>query len=130
VAYSAIVTVTQVGASEYAVRIEETDCGPADEAIVTGVPLVGRVLRQQCIRTAGTAAMVWPVLGETTPATTPTRVVVEPDAPAALVDIQGEATYFDATKAPGPEGRLFHQSRPNAGADNVITSIYNISTRW
>jgi hypothetical protein len=130
-AYNANVTVTQVGPSEFVVRIEETDVGPTDEAVIDGVPLVGRVARQQCIRTGGSASTVWPVLGEVSPADTPTRIIVEPEEPLDLVDIQGTATYHDATRSPtGPYGRVFHQSRPDAGADNAITTIYHISTRW
>lgn len=130
-AYAFVATVTQVGRQEFLVRIEETEADPASEAEIEGVPLVGRVLRQQCIPTAGSATTVWPVLGETSPADTPDRIVVEPEAAAALIDIQGSATYFDATKSPTrPVGVLYHRSRPDAGADNSIVSIYHITTAW
>lgn len=130
-AYAANVSVLQVGRQEYRVRIEETDADATSEAVIEGVPLVARVLRQVCVIQAGSATTVWPVLGEITPADTSDRIIVEPSEAAALVDIQGVATYFDATKDPVlPAGRLYHMSRPDVGADNQIVTVYHISTAW
>jgi len=142
--YAFTTTIRQVGATEYSVRIDEIDCGPADEATVDvaaailgpGVPLVGKVLRQTCVlQPGGTAVTINPILGEISPATTPDRVVVENDPNNQpipnIVDTEGVAVYDDATQSPlGPWGRLFHMSRPNAGADNVVITMYRISTRW
>ena len=140
-AYAAVVTVTQRSPSKYVVRIEETDCSSTDEATLDGLPLVGSVRRQQCILQSGTAATVQPILGEVPdPVTNTDRVVAQEGTAGAITDSAGVATYEDTT--PTPPGvvdangepvvgaRLYHRSRPNAGADNVIVSIYHISTEW
>jgi hypothetical protein len=145
VAYGFTVDVRQVGAGEFSIRITETDCGPADEATVDvllaadgpGPPLVGKVFRQTCVLQAGTGTTINPVLREV-PVADPdaaTRVVVENDPNNQpipdIVDTEGVAVYDDATPSPlGPWGRLFHQSRPDVGADNVVVTIYRISPRW
>lgn len=144
-AYAFTTTVRWLGPTEFSIRIEETDCAAGDEATVDvaapalgpGPPLVGKVLRQTCVLESGTATTINPVLREV-PVANPdavTRVVVENDPNVqpipAIVDTEGVAVYDDATPSPlGPWGRLFGQSRPDAGADNVIVTIYRISTRW
>lgn len=122
-AYSALVTNRKVGPAAFEVTIAETDCGPTDEASITGIPIQGRILKQVCVPGTGTAATVDPILGsETNP--TGTAVIVEPPAAAAEIDIQGLSTYISET------GVLYHRSRPNAGNDNVITTVYHIASGW
>ena len=143
-AYAAVVSVRQVGSGEFLVQVDEAECGPADEAVIDvaaaalgpGVPLVGKVIRQTVVLQAGTATTVNGILGEVpNPPANPTRVVVEnnPTVQPILTinDTQGTATYKDATPSPlGPWGRLFHRSRPDAGADNTITTFYHIRSGW
>lgn len=143
-AYAAVVSVRQVGSTEFLVQINETDCGPNDEATIDvaaaalgpGVPLVGKIRRQTVVLQAGTATTVNGILGEVPdPPANPTRVVCENNPTVqpipAINDTQGIATYKDATPSPlGPWGRLFHRSQPDAGADNTITTFYHISSGW
>lgn len=140
-AYTFTTVVTQVGPREWLVTIDEQDCGPTDEAQIgslvdRGVPLVGTVKRQTVVKTLGSATNVNGILGEVPdPPANPTRVIVENDPtnqPLPLInDTQGIATYFDPTPAPGGVwGILFHRSRPDVGADNVIRSTYHIVAQW
>ena len=143
-AYAFAVTVSQVGPSEYSVRIEETEVGSTSEATVDvltaalgpGPPLVANVIRQKCVLKSGTATTINPILSEVPdPGANPGRVVVEND-PAnqpllKVADTQGLASYYDATQSPlGAWGRLFHRSQPDQGTDNVVETTYLISTRW
>lgn len=140
-AYAFTTVVTQVGPREWLVTIDERDCGPTDEAQIgtlvdQGVPLVGTVKRQTVVKTLGSATNVNGILGEVPdPPANPTRVIVENDPtnqPLPLInDTQGIATYFDPTPTPGGTwGILFHRSRPDVGADNVIRSTYHIVAQW
>jgi hypothetical protein len=83
---------------------------------------------------------VWPVLGEVSnPPASPDRIIVEEEIPAGFVDTAGIATYHDASPVPvgvlDPQGRqiqggrIFHQSRPDAGANQIVTT-YHISSEW
>lgn len=144
-AYNAVVSVVWVGQTEISVMITETGAALADEATVDvasaalgpGIPLVGAVLRQICVRQVGTATSINPVLREV-PAADPTasvRVICENDPNnqpnPLIVDTEGVAVFDDLTPSPlGPWGRGFHQSRPNLGADNTIVSVYRIRTGW
>lgn len=121
--YAATVTVTPIGQKAYRVTIAEVDCGPTDEAQVPGLPVQGAVRRQLSQKGAGTAATIDPIVGI---ATNPSGndVIVENDVPTTQVDVQGFASYLSAT------GTLFHRSRPNAGNDNVVTTVYHITTGW
>lgn len=124
-AYTATVTVTRPGNGDYQITINETDCGPTSEAVITGVPVEGTVRRQMCILNSGTAATINPVLGtQTNPVGTP-YVAVQNLTAAALVDTQGAATYT----TPGSP-TLYHRSQPNAGTDNVVQTVYHISLGW
>lgn len=129
-AYAAVVSVEPVGDGEYYVIINETDCGPTDEAVAYLLPNHGTVLRQVCQLISGTAVSVDPIAGW---ATNPggINVIVQVDAPAIapdFVDIEGAATYYN--EADTGQLTLYHRSRPNAGADNVIQTRYHIQAGW
>jgi hypothetical protein len=84
----------------------------------------GMVRRQICLLESGAGATINPILGTVpNPAPTP-NVVVENLTPAATVDTQGIATYV------APARIFFHRSRPDAGADNVIQTVYHITIGW
>jgi len=135
VAYASTITVHEIGSGEFVVEINETGAGPADEAVIDGFPLKGAVLRQETILISGSAATVDPILGkDSDPGSTanPDRVIVENDTPNALVDTAGVAPYYDVTPSPNPSslGRVYHRSRPDAGADNAIFARYHVRVQW
>jgi len=142
VAYSYTATVEQDGPGQYVVVVEEVDCGPNDEAIIDGAPLVGNCVRATCVRQGGSATTVQPILGRSPdpPGTGITRVIVEESEPVPLADTSGTATYRDATAVPAgvvdargrqiQGARIYHRSRPDAGADNVIRTEYHIKAGW
>ena len=122
-AYTATVTVTREGADTI-IHISEVDCAAGDEATCPGVPSTGTVLRQTCVLTAGTATSVNPAL-TTTPGGTGAAVVVSNLTPGATID---HATPHVAFR--GGAGTLYHQSTPDAGADNSVTTVYLIRAGW
>lgn len=121
-AYSATVTTTRIGNGEWEVEISETECGPTSEATITNMPVVGTVVRQTCIKTAGSAATVDPILGT---ATDPSDldVICENDTPSETIDTQGAASWYQDSVS---SGTLYHRSRPNTGNDNTIVTRYLI----
>ena len=122
-AYAAVVTIKRLG-SDVQVTIAETDCAIGDEATISGLPLHGTILRQTCVLSSGTATTVSPLLAQTA-AGTGTAVLVENATPAAVVDnASPTVAYVDA------DGIAFHQARPDAGADNVISTQYLIKGAW
>lgn len=139
--YAATVTVRLVGPGSWLVQIDEVDCGPTDEAQIgslvdQGLPVLGKVLRQQCVLLSGSAATVNAILGEVAnPPANLDRIIVE-NNPAiqpipTVNDTQGIATYYDLTPAAGTVwGIAFHRSRPDVGADNVIRSYYHVVANW
>ena len=129
-AYTATVSVEDIGPGEYYVIIDETDCGPADEAAAPGLPNRGTVLRQVVQLISGTATTVDPIAGwEPNPGGI--NVIVQVDAPASapdFVDIEGTATYYNELGT--GQLTLYHRSRPDAGNDNVIQTRYHIQDGW
>lgn len=117
-------TVEHVGPNAVQVTILETDCAVGDEAVIPGMPIQGTCRRQICVLDSGTAATVDPVLGAVPNPAGTIYIVVENAVPGAVIDTQGVATYVSET------GILYHRSRPNAGADNVVQTIYDISIGW
>jgi len=127
------ITARQIGPGEFFVSIEEDNVGAATEVEIPNMPIRGTVRRQVCILDSGTAAVVNPILGwKSDPANNPEAVAVENATAAETVDNAGAATYFDqdAAAVGQPSTSLFHQSRPNAGADNVVSTQYHIKAGW
>lgn len=125
-AYTATIAIEVVGASATAIYITETDCSATDEAVIPNSPAQGEVKRQICVRISGTCTTVDPILGTIANPAGTIRVVVENETPAAVCDTEGTATY---TIQSGGQ-TLYHRSRPDAGADNVIQSVYHIVSGW
>jgi hypothetical protein len=122
-AYAFSTSIDQLG-NQLVVTIAESDCGSTDEATITLDFSRGRVIKQACSKTSGTAATVNPLLG-TAPNPAGNTVVVANDSAADPVAnvIQGGMPFLT-------NGTLVHRSQPNAGADNVIESIYYIIKDW
>ena len=124
------VAVQRQGSLGWVVTITETSGGAAPEAelvdTVTGLRPPPAWL-QRCIatRSAGTAATRQPRLGVAAAATT---IQIRYQATAMAV----ATTIDDAVRTVFPifcEGRLFHRSQWNAGADNDGVTIYHFHQR-
>lgn len=124
-AYNAIVQVDNLGAGRWSVQIAETEAGAATEAVVTGLPVDLRLLKQVSSLVSGTGTTVDPILGT---ATNPSgvNVIAENDTPA--VDVNNVASppipFVAAT------GAVYHRSICDAGSDNVVQSVYLFAEHW
>lgn len=118
------------GKGYWKLTISETSAGDTSEVTITNVPKVGRVLRQTCVRTAGTGTTVDPILGTVAdPASNGASVVYENGTAGSPInnDINAGAGTVYTTST----GTLYHRSRPNsAAADHSITSTYLIQGGW
>ena len=125
-AYASVVTVIRKG-REVVVTIAETEAAAASEADPIELGFVrGRIIRQVCVLTSGTATTVDPIIGTTTDPSG-AAVVLENATAAATVDnqITGGATFNSST------GILYHRSVVDgASADNVIATTYHILVGW
>ena len=122
-AYGAVITLTRKG-NDYLVQITETEAGGATEATITGIPIRGRVLRQQATLTAGTGTTIDPILGNAAnPTAAAASLIVENATAAATIDNMSDPSvpYVSAT------GTLYHRSVCDAGADNSVTTLYYVS---
>lgn len=127
-AYAAVVTVTQVSANEYEVLVSETDCGTANVATIDGIPFVGSVVRVSAELLSGTGTTIDPIATRTNPPASAdeTDVIVVPvSTPAATIDVTGAADYSTGADGAG-FGRMFHSARCDAGANNVVKTLYRI----
>lgn len=127
-AYAAVVTVTQVSSAEYEILVEETDCGASDVATIDGVPFVGSVVRVSAELISGSGTTINPIATRTTPPVSAdeTDVIVVPvSTPAATIDVSGSADYSTGPDGVGL-GRMYHTARCDAGADNVVKTLYRI----
>jgi hypothetical protein len=125
VAYANTVAVARKGL-EILVTVTETGAGTSDEADPIGLGVQKfRVHRQICVKTAGTAATVDPILGSTTNPSG-ASVLVENDTAGATINnaITGGATCYSST------GNVFHRSVPNTGTNNAMTTEYHITIGW
>ena len=131
-AYAGAITVTRLADHSreklFAVTIVETEAATASETeidlTVQGLPLFGRVLAQIAKLDSGTGTTVSPVLGtETDPATESAWRLENLTAAAIIHNQASPPVAYSATS-------LFHRSRVDAAADNVITTTYYISAGW
>lgn len=120
-----------LGPGQYQVVIEETGVGAADEAVVPGIPVRGSVIRQVCLIQGGAATTVEPCAGLAPDPTGTGRneLIVQVDAPAAEVDIQGTASYPIGGVPSGATSTLYHRSNVDAGPSDVTTT-YLIVADW
>ena len=105
-------TVTRKG-NEIVVQITETSASSSTEETIDLGVTKGRILRQVCIKTAGSASTVDPVLARTSGGTGINIVVENAGIP-----------FYSST------GKLYHKSSPDTGSDNSISSEYLISVGW
>lgn len=117
-------TVTRKG-NEIVVQITETSASSSTEETIDLGVTKGRILRQVCVKTAGSASTVDPVLARTSGGTG-INIVVENATAAATIDNQvtGGVPFYSST------GKLYHKSSPDTGSDNSISSEYLISVGW
>lgn len=134
-AYSADVQVNQLREDRWEVVITETECGTASETEIPAsddgdadaIPRQGRFLTRRATLSSGSGTTLEPILGEQTdPATNKTRIVGETAAAAADI--------YDQAAPPVPYnalyGDLYHRSRPDAGADNAVVTVYHFLAGW
>ena len=117
-------TVTRKG-NEIVVQITETSASSSTEETIDLGVTKGRVLRQMCVKTSGSASTVDPILARTSGGTG-VNVVVENGTAAATVDNQvtGGVPFYSGT------GKLYHKSSPDTGSDNAISGEYLILVGW
>ena len=122
-AYAFSTSIDQLG-NQLVVTIAESDCGSTDEATIALDFSRGRVIKQACSKTSGTATTVNPVLGTAAAPAGNTIIIANDtaDDPVANV-VQGGMPFIT-------NGTLYHRSQPDAGADNVVESIYYIVKDW
>lgn len=120
-AYAATVTLTRKG-NDYVVTISETEAAAGSEATITGLPIKGRVQRQICSLTAGTATTVDPKLTLTSGGTGVNIVVENGTAGANIDNVSDPAIPFANT---GPS--MYHKSVVDADTDNSVTTVYYIT---
>lgn len=108
-----VVTETECAATS------EWDVAPGDCAGVL-LPVDGTITSYHAVKTAGTAATLQPILSRTTaPATTQIGYIGAQTAAAASVHDNASIPYRGL-------GTLYGRSRPDAGADNAITTEITI----
>jgi len=117
-------TVTRKG-NEIVVQITETSASSSTEETIDLGVTKGRVLRQMCVKTSGSASTVDPILARTSGGTG-VNVVMENGTAAATVDNQvtGGVPFYSST------GKLYHKSSPDTGSDNAISAEYLIVVGW
>tara|TARA_R100001086_G_scaffold53381_1_gene23835 strand:+ start:11882 stop:12250 length:369 start_codon:yes stop_codon:yes gene_type:complete len=117
-------TVTRKG-NEIVVQITETSVSSSTEETIDLGVTKGRVLRQMCVKTSGSASTVDPILARTSGGTG-VNVVMENGTAAATVDNQvtGGVPFYSST------GKLYHKSSPDTGSDNAISAEYLIIVGW
>ena len=118
------VTITRKGI-EILVSIAETSASSSTESTIDLGIQKGRVMRQICQVTAGTAATVDPILTRTSGGSG-IEVIVENDTAAATADnsVTGGVPFYIS------DGTCYHKSVPNAGSDNTISTEYYIIVGW
>jgi hypothetical protein len=120
-AFLAVVTsaVPLEGRARYRVVITETEGAATSEWSVTGLPSEGTITSYDAVKT-GTAATLQPILSDTTaPATTQVGYIGAQAAAAASVHDRTNVRYQGLAT-------LYGRSRPDAGADNAITTEITI----
>lgn len=126
------VAVVEIGPGEFTVTIVETAGATATVVQIDGVPIVGTVRRIQAQLESGAGTTIDPILGRTA---TPSTAIISDvvlhalSTPAATADRCGAATYVASTIT-GGLGTLWHMSRPDAGSNNAITTVYHITAGW
>lgn len=128
-AYTAVVSVVSTGSLSCRVTITETEGASASEVELvdstTGRrPLPGWLQRCVATRSAGTAATRQPRLGRAASATG-ADILYQATATAVATTIDdGARTAFPILLG---SGKLFHRSQPNAGSDNSMVTVYDIT---
>ena len=117
-------TVTRKG-NEIVVQITETSASSSTEETINLGVTKGRVLRQMCVKTSGSASTVDPILARTSGGTG-VNVVMENGTAAATIDNQvtGGVPFYSST------GKLYHKSSPDTGSNNAISAEYLIIVGW
>ena len=128
--FTASVTLTRRligGRRVWRVVISETECAATSEWSVAAadadgdpLPSEGTITAYDAVKTAGTAATLQPILSDTTsPASTQVGYIGAQSAAAASIHDRTSTRYQGLAT-------LFGRSRPDAGADNSVTTEITI----
>lgn len=102
----------------FRVKVVETDVQPTSEAVVTGLPIFGTILRYKATLTPAAAATIQPRVGLVAAWTDSTQnEVTATSAAAAHIDNDGAVQYHS------PSGTLHLRSTPDVAGDSVETEI-------
>lgn len=123
--YAASVTLTHIGGRDYKLVIQESEAGAATEATITGLPTKGVVTAQLCTKHSGTATTVAPILVTAVGSVLAVQTVIEATAAADQSNQADPPAQYQVDN-----GTMYHRSVCNAGADNVITTVYFIRAGW
>ena len=106
------------GAQCYFVTVVETDAATTDEYTVTGLPTHGRIVLFIAKKGAGAAATIQPAFTSVAgAASTDLGFITAQPAAAAYFNDQSTVRYMNLVN-----GTLYGRSKPDAGADNVVTT--------
>lgn len=129
-AYASTITVQTAATGLYVVRIDETEASATDEVEIDlaaeGLPACGAVVARRCVVTAGTATTVQPVLGDVTDPENAAGWLFDTEPAANPVHQQPAVPVSYGTQV----SSLFHRSKPDAGADNTVVTVYHVRQGW
>ena len=124
-AYTGAMTLDNLGDGDYQINVVETDVAVGDEPAGLTVPFHKyTLLRIVSEKSAGAAATLQPVVGRTTDPATAVEAVT---TAAAVVDEQPVRPTKCRT---GADGKIYWRTRPDAGADNAVTSFMRVREGW
>jgi hypothetical protein len=123
--YAASVTLTHIGGRDYKLVIQESEAGAATEATITGLPTKGIVTAQLATKASGTAATIAPILVTAAGSVLAVQTVIQATAAADQSNQADPPAQYQVDN-----GTMYHRSVCNAGADNVITTVYFIRAGW
>jgi hypothetical protein len=117
---------SHIGGRDFKVTVSESDCGPADETIIAGLPIKGVIISQIVSLISGGGATVDPVIGiATNPGALAVTTVASNDTAAAQIsNLSLPPIPFITT-----DGKLYMRSQPDAGL-SVIQTVYLIKAGW
>ena len=124
-AYSNTAVLTHIGGRDYKLVIQESEAGAATEATITGLPTKGVVTAQLATKASGTAATIAPILVTAAGSALAVQTVIEATAAADQSNQADPPAQYQVDT-----GTMYHRSVCNAGADNVITTVYFIRAGW
>ena len=127
-AYAGTIGLVPLGSGAYEIVVSETaEAALTSELSVRLPSLTFRIYSVTFRKVSGSATTLQPTLGNVTDPTHVENIALQVDEEAGPKSI-AYATPICAHTA--PDFSVFHRSKPNAGADNVIEVRYRIRLGW